>query len=149
MPNTRWLRRSKILDSKGGIDVPGGIIIVDLYRGKGALRLWTKLVIAGLLGSYAVVAIKRDVVIQDPLRERELYREGPYDQITVSPALQRMTNEIKTVGLNEFLKIRQVENARVGPVSISAKPVGFAKETVPYLSSFERLFARRKTGTKE
>ncbi len=68
--------------------------------------------------------LKRDIVIEDPSRSRELYREGPYDGITVSPPLERILAEIKSDGLDQFLFKHQVEQGRIGPISQPSGHVG-------------------------
>jgi hypothetical protein len=106
----------------GGIRVPGGVITIDLNRQRS--RLWTSMRIA----SEAVggeLLLQRDIVIHDPSRSRELYREGPYDGITVVKPLDRIVAEVRAYGIDQFLFKRQAEESRIGPLSMPSGKVGF------------------------
>jgi hypothetical protein len=49
--------------------------------------------------------------------ERELYREGPYSNVTVQVPRRKIVSEIERTGIDEFIRSRRVENAQLGPVS--------------------------------
>jgi hypothetical protein len=48
----------------------------------------------------------RDIVVWDTSKERQLYRDGPYDAITVNNPLRRTVDELKRVGVPEFIARR-------------------------------------------
>jgi len=50
--------------------------------------------------------ILRDIVVWDESKERQLYRDGPYDAITVNNPLLRTVDELKRVGVPEFIARR-------------------------------------------
>jgi hypothetical protein len=107
----------RILDPKTGIVVPGGVITIDPYRKK--LFFWLRALTFSLFDYYAASNLKRDIVIQDPTREHELFREGPYDGITVSRPLERILTEIGQFGLEGFLTRRRDDSSKSGPISIT------------------------------
>jgi len=67
------------------IEVPGGVVSIDPYKGRSAILVWSKALVSAFWRSYfAAEEMKRDIVIRDETRQRVLYREGPYDAITVT-----------------------------------------------------------------
>jgi hypothetical protein len=103
---------------RGGVPVPGGIVTIDLYRGVHPALWWVwKAVQVPIKGPNWVSSIKRDIVISDESGQRELYREGPYSNITVVNPLNRIVAEIRANGLDQFLFKRQAEESRIGPLS--------------------------------
>jgi hypothetical protein len=106
---------------QSGVSIPGGIVTIDLYRGVNPVLWWIWTVVRfPLTGPNGVSLIKRDLVISDDSGERELYREGPYDNITVVHPLERILAEIRADGLDQFLFKRRVEGSRIGPLSSPA-----------------------------
>jgi hypothetical protein len=95
----------RILDARSGIVVPGGVVTIDPHRRK--IFFWLRTVLFSMFDSYAATDLKRDIVIEDPVREHELFREGPYDGITVDRSLEKILAEIGKVGLDEFLSRRR------------------------------------------
>jgi hypothetical protein len=76
--------------------------------------------------------MERDIVIHDETRERELYREGPYNGITVNQPLDRLLREVRSSGLDVFLRTRQVASSQVGPLDVPSR-VGIWGQVSPYL----------------
>jgi hypothetical protein len=133
-------RRRRFLEAKTGIEIPGGAIVLDPYRGKAPII--TDLTFVGdlLLSSFGMMRMKRDIVIQDDSRERELYRQGPYSETTANTAIKRMMAEIDQVGLDMFLMRRKVDSSQVDPIALTQQPLERATLDVRYLeSSWERL----------
>lgn len=61
---------------------------------------------------YEAQGVRGDVVIYDESRAHELYREGPYDEISAPRSLKRVAAEIEREGLDHFLRRRQTERTR-------------------------------------
>ena len=60
------------------IEVPGGVVSIDPYRGRSGIFVWSKLLLSVVWRSYfAAERMERDIVIRDETRQRVLYREGP------------------------------------------------------------------------
>jgi hypothetical protein len=106
----------------GGILVPGGVITIDLNRERNRVWTWIRIVLQSAGGE---LTLQRDIVIQDASQSRELYREGPYDGITVKNPLDRIVAEIRADGIDQFLFKRQAEESRIGPLSMPSGKVGF------------------------
>ena len=112
-----------------GYEVPGGFITTKFHRGRrGAVYS----VIANFMPN--ALGALQDIVILDERRERELFREGPYNNISVRIPLQRARTEIARLGLDEFLRTRQIENAQIGPLTIPT--VGLEFPTARYLRTW-------------
>jgi hypothetical protein len=93
----------RLLDAKRGIVVSGGVVTIDPYRGKPSLVVWAKLLLSGVWRSYfAAERMERDIVIHDETRQRELYRQGPYNGITVTQPLERLLSEIRSSGFGRI-----------------------------------------------
>jgi hypothetical protein len=123
------------------IEVPGGVVSIDPRKGTSGFGLWSKLLLSSLWRSYfAAERMERDIVVRDETRQRELYREGLYDAITVVQPLERLLTEIRSNGLDAFLRTRQVAASRVGPLDAPSR-VGLWGQVSPYLS-------RGKSGPK-
>jgi hypothetical protein len=101
----------------GGIEVPGGNVALDPYRGS-PVAFWLKRMGLGLLtlGYSAFSGIDQDIVIRSSDGVREFYREGPYRRGAADLAMKRIVAEIRSSGLEPFLRERQVENSRIGPI---------------------------------
>jgi hypothetical protein len=119
-------------------EVPGGVV-TTVVRWRSVI--WPLLD----LGRYAG-GVSRDIVIRDSTGARELYREGPYNQITVNRPLNRILAEIEAEGLESFLRKRQIEQGQIGPISERSDRVSLTKATVGYeraaWSSFFHRFRR-------
>ena len=113
--------------------VPGGVVTIDPYRGRPSFLVWSKLLLSAVWLSYfAAERMERDIVIHDETHQRELYREGPYNSITVAQPLDRLLAEIRSDGLTAFLKDRQIASSRVGPIDVPSR-VGLWGQVSPYL----------------
>jgi len=115
------------------VSVPGGVVFIDVFRGQQPVEFWVKNFAKASINPYAGNHVKRDIVILDDTRQRELYREGPYELRSVVRPLNRLLSEIGQVGLESFLRERQIETAQVGRVTVPVPPpVSFWKEFRPY-----------------
>jgi hypothetical protein len=116
------------------IEVPGGVVSIDPPTGTSGIGVWSKVLLSALWrSSFAAERMERDIVVRDETRQRELYREGPYDAITVVQPLERLLTEIRSNGLDAFLRTRQVAASRVGPLDVPGR-VGLWGQVSPYLS---------------
>lgn len=61
--------------------------------------------------------MQRDIVVRDASDGRELYREGPYNAVTVRRPLEGILEELGNSGLDQFLRKRNLEQSRIGPIS--------------------------------
>jgi hypothetical protein len=123
----------------GGILVPGGVITVDLNRQRNRVWMWIRIV----LQAGSEFRLQRDIVIQDASRSRELYREGPYDGITVNSPLDRIVAEIEADGLDQFLFKRQAAESRIGPLSTPSGKVGFRSSALVGVRLYWQRFFRK------
>jgi hypothetical protein len=121
-------------------EIPGGIIAVDLARGRSPGVYWLKAIGRQLLiGSYfSSSGVSRDIVVLDPSRSKVLFREGPYDGITVDRKLEKVTDEIRGQGLDQFLRSRQIANSQVGPVTAPSGYIGLRQWLAPYWQTLRR-----------
>jgi len=137
----------RFLKSKGGIVVPGGIVTIephltsdgDVPRAKVLLQSVTAIGAAN---------VKRDIVVWDEPHEHQLYRDGPYDSITVNRPLERVIAELNRVGVQEFVssrgggESRTVSVTRVTPGQIYEKAALTGVEY--YWERITGIFKRRK-----
>ncbi len=109
-----------IFKSKGGIAVPGGIVTIEPHQGKNpkVSRTTELLQVANPFGANEV---RRDIVIWDSAHERELYRDGPYDAITVNNPLARVVAEVNQNGVDVFLS--RLGGGAIPPGTISVTRV--------------------------
>ena len=111
--------------------VPGGRVVIDPYRGRSALGFWLKMSLSFFWrSSYAPQRAERDIVVMSE-DGRELYREGPYNAITVVNPLNRVVEEINHSGLARFLRARHIESSQIGPISRPGR-VGLWRQITPY-----------------
>lgn len=95
----------RFLKSKRGVAVPGGVVTIephltsdgDVPRAKVLLQSVTAIGAAN---------VKRDIVVWDESQERQLYRDRPYDSITVNRPLEDVIAELNRVGVQEFVSRR-------------------------------------------
>jgi hypothetical protein len=126
---------------QSGVPVPGGVVTIDLYRGVNPVLWWIWTVVqVPIKGPNWVSRVKRDLVISDESGERELYREGPYNNITVVNPLERIVAEIRADGLDQFLFKRQAEESRIGPLS---RPSGQVHWNAALISRYYRRGSTR------
>jgi hypothetical protein len=130
----------------GGIVVPGGVITIDLNRQRS--RVWTGIRIL-FQSAGGELMLQRDIVIQDASRSRELYREGPYDGITVKSPLDRIVAEIRADGMDRFLFKRQAAESRIAPLSSPSGKVGFwSSSYVGVRLYWQRIFRTPSSRTR-
>jgi hypothetical protein len=91
-----------VFKSKGGIVVPGGIVTIEPHRGNNPQVSRAKELLE-VANPYGAIDVKRDIVVWDSAHERELYRDGPYDAITVNRPLDRVVAEVNQDGVEAFL----------------------------------------------
>ncbi len=68
--------------------------------------------------------IPRDIVITDEKQRREIYREGPYSQMSVASPLNAIMEEIERDGLQRFLQKRHMTESTTGPLSVATGRAG-------------------------
>jgi hypothetical protein len=126
--------------------VPGGTVALDPYRGHPG-AFWLKRMGFGLLtlGYSAFSLIDQDIVIRSSDGVRELYREGPYRQGAADLRMQRIVAEIRSTGLEVFLRERQVENSRIGPIVASSGRVNLFQLNMDYWRAVTNRILRRGT----
>lgn len=132
------------------IEVPGGVVTIDPYR-KNVNRAWFWLrAISSIFwrGYFAASRLERDIVILDPSRSRELYRDGPYNSITITAPLDRLVRDIQKNGLENVIHTWQVNSSRLGPVEIEQVPVGSVRSFEPYVSRVLSALGRRTKRTR-
>jgi hypothetical protein len=93
-----------------GIEVPGGFVTTERCGGAALLASTLRSAIFSAKGD------EQGIVVKDGPRGRELYRQGPFDNITVQRPLLRIAAEIEAEGLEAFLRRSRIENAQLGPV---------------------------------
>src|ERR1700733_11374415 len=93
-----------------GIEVPGGFVTTEPRHGAALL--------ASSLRSamFSARGFEQDIVVKDGPHGQELYREGPFDNITVKRPMKRIAAEIEAHGLEAFVRRKRIENAQLGPV---------------------------------
>jgi len=113
---------------RDGTEVPGAIVTVDINRGRSYGSTWIKaLSLTFLRGGNSNRGVDRDIVVFDSDDGRELYREGPYNGISVNVPFDRIVNEIGMIGLNEFIRRREFQHGMIGPLSEPSGSVGLGK----------------------
>ena len=100
--------------------MPGGIVTIEPHQGKNpkVSRTTELLQVANPFGANEV---RRDIVIWDSAHERELYRDGPYDAITVNNPLARVVAEVNQNGVDVFLS--RLGGGAIPPGTISVTRV--------------------------
>lgn len=79
------------LKSKGGIAVPGGIVTIEPHLSRDGQVPRAKVLLQATTAMGAA-NVKRDIVVWDEAHAQQLYRDGPYDSITVDRPLERIAN---------------------------------------------------------
>jgi hypothetical protein len=131
--------------TKGAVQVPGGIVTIDSYRKRSRLGFWIKYIVRIFFeGGFSASGMLRDIVIKSPAGDRELYREGPYDGLSIEGALGKLVNEVRKVGVEQFLRSRQVADQRIGPISVHSGEPTFVQSVAPVAEvAWNRLVGRR------
>jgi hypothetical protein len=107
-----------------GFAVPGGYVTTKVRGGMSFIVSLPRNIL-----QFSARGFEQDIVILDTSRTRQLYREGPYNNISVQRPLQRTLADIEKVGLDEFLRSKQIENSQIGPVKASN-----GRQTLPVLA---------------
>jgi len=125
-------RRPLHLDNP--VEVPGGVIGSDPYRRWGPVVRWAIIVLeTPLMGSVNWRPLnKRDVVIVDPSRTEEFYRQGPFSAYHALAQQKAILTTVEAIGLADFLRQQQVKEAIIGRVTRPGEPMGLdlVRETV-------------------
>ena len=95
----------RFLKSKGGVEVPGGIVTIEPHQTSDGDVPRAKVLLQSAT-AIGAGSVKRDIVVWDESREHEFYRDGPYDSITVNRPLERVITELNRVGVQEFVSSR-------------------------------------------
>ena len=95
----------RFLKSKGGVAVPGGVVTIEPHLTSDGDVPREKVLLQSVT-AIGAANVKRDIVVWDESRERQLYRDGPYDSITVNRPLERLIAELNRVGVQEFVSSR-------------------------------------------
>jgi hypothetical protein len=101
-----------ILKSKEGIAVPGGIVTIEPHLSRHDRVPVAKMLLQASTPS-GMLAVQRDVVVWDEAHEHLLYRDGPYDSITVKRPLERIVEELNRVGVDAFVSSRGGGKSRI------------------------------------
>jgi hypothetical protein len=91
---------------------------------------------------YSVRGAEQDIVLKDSPYGRELYREGPFNNLSVQRALRTIVAEIERTGLEGFLRRKRIENAQLGPVSVASGQSTFPFKD--YLAAWLRTLRGRR-----
>jgi len=98
------------------------------------------------VGGYSASGARRDIVVQDA-SDREVYREGPYDEITFDRPMQRIVGEIRREGLEHWLRSERINNKQLGPVRAPTGTVtGWRLIAVEWQAFKNALLRRPKRG---
>jgi hypothetical protein len=92
----------EFLTSKGGIAVPGGVVTIEPHRTEGDRVPKGRILLLAAVPRGAL-DVKRDIVVWDEAHEHQLYRDGPYDAITVKRPLERVVAELNRDGTDKFI----------------------------------------------
>jgi hypothetical protein len=110
------------------VEVPGGLVGTDPYRGWGPTIRWTMVLLRLPIVVRQRPFNKRDVVVTDPSRTREFYREGTFSSWAADRRKMAIATTIKTEGLDQFLRRMQIEQSTIGPVSAPSGRVSGLQE---------------------
>jgi len=92
----------EFLTSKGGIAVPGGVVTIEPHRTEGDRVPKGRILLLAAVPRGAL-DVKRDIVVWDEAHEHQLYRDGPYDAITVKRPLEKVVAELNRDGTDKFI----------------------------------------------
>jgi hypothetical protein len=104
--------QSGFLKSKGGIPVPGGVVTIEPHLTKHDRVPVAKILLESVSPNGAL-SVQRDIVVWDEAHEHQLYRDGPYDSITVDRPLERIVAELNRVGVDTFVSRRGGGKSRI------------------------------------
>lgn len=133
---------------EGGVSVPGGVVQVEPHGRSDPLSLFIKSMgVTVSTGGFSTRGLARDIVIRDSEDGREVYREGPYDGITVGRQCNRLIEEVRATGLDDFLRSKHLEAGRVGPISAPSQWIDVPRLVVAtYLRATRTAITRRLPG---
>lgn len=123
-----------------GVLVRGGVVLRDALRGRSRIWYWLRS-LPQLLG-FGGLLLTEDIVIHDA-NGHEVYREGPFDQITVGTAFNRVVAEINVGGLVAFLVQRREPGEEGALVRNSGKGRGADISVVGRYLWFRAPFRRK------
>ena len=135
------------IKSKGGIAVPGGSVTIEPHLSKDGQVSRAKVLVQATT-AIGAAGVKRDIVVWDEGHEQQLYRDGPYDSITVNRPLERIVAELNRDGVQEFVRSRGGGDSRT--VSVTRETPGQIYEQAAltgieyYRGKFGRMFKRRQ-----
>ena len=135
------------LKSKGGIEVPGGIVTIEPHLSKNGEVPRAKVLVQATTAMGAA-SVKRDIVVWDEAHEQQLYRDGPYDSITVNRPLERIVAELNRDGVQGFVRSRGGGDSRT--ISVTWETPGQIYEQAAltgieyYRGKLGRMFRRRQ-----
>jgi hypothetical protein len=109
------------LKSKGGIAVPGGIVTIEPHLSRDGQVPRAKVLLQATTAMGAA-NVKRDIVVWDEAHDQQLYRDGPYDSITVNRPLERIVAELKRDGVDAFVRSRGGGDSRT--ISVTRETPG-------------------------
>lgn len=101
-----------ILKSKGGIAVPGGVVTIEPHLTNHDHVPVAKMALQATMPG-GVLSVKRDIVVWEEAHEHLLYRDGPYDSMTIQRPLERIVTELNRVGVDEFVSSRGGGESRI------------------------------------
>lgn len=134
------------LKSKGGIAVPGGLVTIEPHRKEGDHVPKGRILLLAAVNPFAAIDVKRDIVVWDEAND-ELYRDGPYDAITVKRPLARIAAELNRVGVDEFVASRGGGKSRIVSVTRTTPNQMYERAALTgieyYWERVARLFKRR------
>ena len=76
----------RFLKSKGGVAVPGGVVTIEPHLTSDGDVPREKVLLQSVT-AIGAANVKRDIVVWDECQEHQLYRDGPYNSITVNRPL--------------------------------------------------------------
>ncbi|MFZ0251397.1 MAG: hypothetical protein WAL61_15740 [Acidimicrobiales bacterium] len=136
----------ELLKSKGGIAVPGGVVTIEPHRTEGDRVPKARILLRAAVPRGAL-DVKRDVVVWDEGHVHQLYREGPYDAITVKRPLERIVAELNRDGTDQFISSRGGGASRLLSVTRTTSTQMYEKAALTgieyYWEKVTRIFRRR------
>jgi hypothetical protein len=141
------VHQQRLSNMEHGAFVPGGIITIDINRGHSTLFIWLKAILSLLWGGNIgyIRGPREDIVILTTSGERELYREGPYDSVSVQTGLIRMKGEIHKDGLDAFLRSKQIDASRIGVVEARSDLISFPQLVTQSLRAWRMMLPHRRS----
>jgi hypothetical protein len=135
------------LKSRAGIAVPGGIVTIEPHLSKDGHVPRAKALVQATT-NIGAASVKRDIVVWNEAHEEQLYRDGPYDSITVNRALERILDNLKREGTQDFVKSRGGGKSRTVTVTQETPGQIYEQATLTgieyYLERVGRIFKRRR-----